>query len=65
MEERSISVGIAGRAYPLSVQPHEEENVRQAALEINESIDLDVEFGIALNDFARHYLCGGLSFYIR
>ena len=32
---------------------------------INESIDLDVEFGIALNDFARHYLCGGLSFYIR
>ena len=39
MEERSISVEIAGRAYPLSVQPHEEENVRQAALEINESID--------------------------
>ena len=39
MDERSISVEIAGRAYPLSVQTHEEENVRQAALEINESID--------------------------
>jgi cell division protein ZapA len=39
MEERSISVEIAGRAYPLSVQPHEEANVRQAASEINESID--------------------------
>lgn len=39
MEERSISVSIAGRAYPLSVQVHEEEHVLQAAQEINESID--------------------------
>lgn len=39
MDELSISVEIAGRAYPLSVQVHEEENVRQAAMEINESID--------------------------
>ena len=39
MEERSIRVEIAGRAYPLSVQDTEEENVRTAALEMNESID--------------------------
>ena len=38
MEERSISVEIAGRAYPLSVQPREEEFVHLAAREINESI---------------------------
>ena len=38
MKERSISVEIAGRAYPLTVQPGEEANVRRAALEINESI---------------------------
>ena len=38
MDERSISVEIAGRAYPLSVQPHEEEHVHLAAREINESM---------------------------
>ena len=36
--ERSISVQIAGRAYPLTVQHDEEENVRRAALEIDESM---------------------------
>lgn len=38
MDDRSISVEIAGRAYPLSVQEHEEEHVHLAAREINESI---------------------------
>jgi cell division protein ZapA len=38
MDDRSISVEIAGRAYPLSVQTHEEEHVHLAAREINESI---------------------------
>ncbi|MCB0790562.1 MAG: cell division protein ZapA [Flavobacteriales bacterium] len=38
MEERSIRIEIAGRAYPLSIQADEEQHVRQAAEEINESI---------------------------
>ncbi|MDX9750013.1 MAG: cell division protein ZapA [Flavobacteriales bacterium] len=38
MEERSISIELAGRAYPLSIHPGEEANVRQAVAEINESI---------------------------
>ena len=29
---------MAGRAYPLTVHPNEEENIRKAATEINESI---------------------------
>lgn len=39
MEERSIRVELAGRAYPLTIQQMEEENVRAAVDEINESID--------------------------
>ncbi len=38
MEERSIRVELAGRAYPLTIQLAEEENVRRAVDEINESI---------------------------
>jgi cell division protein ZapA (FtsZ GTPase activity inhibitor) len=38
MEDRSIRVEIAGRAYPLTIHPAEEENVRKAVDEINESI---------------------------
>jgi cell division protein ZapA len=38
MEERSIRVELAGRAYPLTIQGSEEENVRSAVEEINESI---------------------------
>ena len=38
MEERSIRVELAGRAYPLTIQASEEENVRRAVEEINESI---------------------------
>jgi len=38
MEERSIRVELAGRAYPLTIQGSEEENVRTAVEEINESI---------------------------
>lgn len=38
MEERSIRVELAGRAYPLTIQQAEEENVRRAVDEINESI---------------------------
>ena len=30
-----------------------------------EDLDLDVEVGLGLNDHARHYLSGGLSFYFR
>jgi cell division protein ZapA len=39
MEERSIRVEVAGRAYPLTIQGAEEENVRNAAKEINESME--------------------------
>lgn len=38
MEERSIRVELAGRAYPLTIQQSEEENVRRTVDEINESI---------------------------
>ncbi len=38
MEERSIRIELAGRAYPLTIQAAEEENVRRAVDEINESI---------------------------
>ncbi|MBP7407667.1 MAG: cell division protein ZapA [Flavobacteriales bacterium] len=39
MDERSIRVELAGRAYPLTIQQMEEEHVRAAVDEINESID--------------------------
>ncbi|MEO7081012.1 MAG: cell division protein ZapA [Flavobacteriales bacterium] len=38
MEERSIRIELAGRAYPLTIHPDEEENIRTAAQEINDSI---------------------------
>lgn len=38
MEERSINIELAGRAYPLTIHPGEEANVRLAVTEINESI---------------------------
>lgn len=38
MEHRSIRIELAGRAYPLTIHPNEEENVRKAVDEINESI---------------------------
>lgn len=39
MDERSIRVELAGRAYPLTVQVAEEVNVHRAVDEINESIN--------------------------
>jgi cell division protein ZapA (FtsZ GTPase activity inhibitor) len=38
MSELSIRIEIAGRAYPLTIHPTEEGNVRRAAKEMNESI---------------------------
>ena len=38
MDDRSISIELAGRAYPLTVQADEEEGIRTAAANINESI---------------------------
>ncbi len=38
MEERSIRIELAGRAYPLTIQVAEEEVVQRAVEEINESI---------------------------
>lgn len=38
MSELSIKVEIAGRSYPLSVKPEEEENVRKAASALNDSL---------------------------
>ncbi|MFZ1689011.1 MAG: cell division protein ZapA [Flavobacteriales bacterium] len=38
MEEQSIRIEIAGRAYPLSIAHEEEANIRQAVKDINESI---------------------------
>ncbi|MCB0774548.1 MAG: cell division protein ZapA [Flavobacteriales bacterium] len=37
-EERSIRIELAGRAYPLTIHVDEEENIRAAAREINESM---------------------------
>lgn len=38
MDEVSIRIELAGRAYPLTIQAGEEVNVRRAVEEINESI---------------------------
>ena len=38
MEDRSIRIELAGRAYPLTIGSSEEINVRRAVDEINESI---------------------------
>jgi cell division protein ZapA len=38
MEDVSIRIELAGRAYPLTVNPEEEVHIRQAVQEINESI---------------------------
>ena len=38
IEDIPIRIELAGRAYPLTVHPEEEQNIRQAAQEINESI---------------------------
>lgn len=38
-DERSIRIELAGRAYPLTIHVEEEENIRAAASEINESIN--------------------------
>jgi cell division protein ZapA (FtsZ GTPase activity inhibitor) len=39
MDERSIRVELAGRAYPLTIQVAEEVHVHRAVDEINESIN--------------------------
>jgi cell division protein ZapA (FtsZ GTPase activity inhibitor) len=39
MDERSIRIELAGRAYPLTISASEEVNVRRAVDEINESIN--------------------------
>lgn len=38
MDELSIRIELAGRAYPLTIHPDEEAQIRAAAQEINESI---------------------------
>ncbi|MCW5898286.1 MAG: cell division protein ZapA [Flavobacteriales bacterium] len=38
MEDRSVRIELAGRAYPLIIHAGEEVNVRRAVDEINESI---------------------------
>jgi len=38
MDEQSIRIEIAGRAYPVSIGHDEEANIRQAVKDINESI---------------------------
>ncbi len=38
MEERSIRIELAGRAYPITIASSEEENLRKAADEINGSL---------------------------
>lgn len=47
MSELSIKVNIANRVYPLSVQPDEEEEVRKAAIYINDRIkSIEANFGV-------------------
>lgn len=38
MSELSIKVNIAGKTYPLTIKPEEEENIRKAARMINDNI---------------------------
>jgi cell division protein ZapA (FtsZ GTPase activity inhibitor) len=38
MDQLSIKVTIAGRMYPLTIDPSEEESIRKAAAEINANI---------------------------
>jgi cell division protein ZapA len=38
MSEKSIKVTIAGRIYPISVKPEEEEMVRAAAKKVDDSV---------------------------
>lgn len=38
MSEKSIKVTIAGRIYPISVKPEEEERVREAAKKVDDSV---------------------------
>jgi cell division protein ZapA (FtsZ GTPase activity inhibitor) len=38
MEELSIRIELAGRAYPLTIHKEEEANIRKAVQEINDSI---------------------------
>lgn len=38
MDERSIRVEIAGRAYPLTIGAEEESHIRQVVTEINDSV---------------------------
>lgn len=38
MSEKSIKVTIAGRIYPVSVKPEEEERVREAAKRVDDSV---------------------------
>ena len=40
MSELSIKVSVAGRVYPLSITLEEEENIRQAAKQIDENIQM-------------------------
>jgi cell division protein ZapA len=43
MSEKSIKVTIAGRIYPISVKPEEEEMVRAAAKNVDDSVKLLLE----------------------
>ncbi|MFT5600749.1 MAG: cell division protein ZapA (FtsZ GTPase activity inhibitor) [Flavobacteriales bacterium] len=38
MDQLSIKVTIAGRMYPLTIDPSEEESIRKAAAEINANV---------------------------
>jgi cell division protein ZapA (FtsZ GTPase activity inhibitor) len=49
MSELSIKVNIANRVYPLSVQPEEEEEVRKAAVYINQRLK-ELESSFAVKD---------------
>ncbi|TNE54347.1 MAG: cell division protein ZapA [Bacteroidetes bacterium] len=40
MTKKSISIVVAGRSYPLSVNESEEQKIKQAAEDINKSIKL-------------------------
>lgn len=49
MSELSIRVSIAGRVYPLTIEDHEEEQVRKAAKYIEEKIN-ELKDQYAVND---------------
>lgn len=49
MKELSIRINIAGRVYPLTIEPTEEERIKKAVEQIKEDLDI-VEASYSIKD---------------